>query len=418
MPSKRRPPPLYQRGGFALHSRPGRANLEIVWYDHHARRERSRSAGTASVPAATAQLDRLYLETSEGQGRCPTCGAIRHDTGSALVTAAIADALILDADKPSYDAIRARLAHVTLYVVENDPAVRVDQVDEAWIGKFLKWALAKPIVSPTGKIRPRTPSTVENSVIQLAAVINRVERKRGRVAQFRPIPTKELNATPLFRPTVEQMAAMFRYCLYPDKPTPARNERAKREREQLLRFLRAAVATWARPDAIMDISTAPERRQWHPASGTLALNPHGRRQTRKHRATIPVARQFVPDLDAASGPYITVGSIKSAWNAMARAIGLPGDGEAGTKLIRRAMAHLVRAAIGEEHWVQGKAFLGHHKDSTSDLYALRQSSNLGLALAATESVIDQIEMLVPGAFYRNFTALSGKVFSIKGANNG
>lgn len=409
MPKSQRPDPLYQRGTYRLYARPGRGNLEIIWYDSAAGRERSRSAGTGDVSTGRLALDRLYLQSEEGRQICPTCGQERHASGSQLVTAAIADYLILTADRASADAIRARLAHVVAYLAHVDVTTRCDQVDEDWIARFRKWLVAQPIVSPTGMERPRSLSTVENSVLQLAAAINSAFKRRAtsQPARFRPIPAAEVNASPLHRATVEQMAAMFRYAMVP-----------KAGRDNLLRYLRAAVATWARPDAIMDISTDPARRQWMPAASVLSLNPHGRRQTRKYRATIPVPRQFAAHLDQTKGFYVPVKSIRSAWDSMAAELQMPGDGEAGTKLIRRSVSHIVRQIIGEEHWVQGQIFLGHHKASTSDVYALRQPGNLGLALAATESVIDEIEKLAPGAFYRDDTATGGSVASIRRAKNG
>ena len=42
--------------------------------------------------------------------------------------------------------------------------------------------------------------------------------------------------------------------------------------------------------------------------------------------------------------------------------------------------------------------LGHRKASTSDLYAVFDPVNLGLALSVTEAIIDEIEALAPGAF--------------------
>jgi hypothetical protein len=45
--------------------------------------------------------------------------------------------------------------------------------------------------------------------------------------------------------------------------------------------------------------------------------------------------------------------------------------------------------------------LGHVKHSISDIYALPDPHNLGLALAATEAIIDEIEALAPGAFSRS-----------------
>ena len=345
----------------------------------------------------------------ETMRHCPTCGQERRAEESQLVTAAVADYLVLTAEKSSHNAIRARLGHVVAYVAATNITLRCDQVDEAWVAKFRKWAKAQPIVSPTGKVRQRSVSTVENSVLQLAAVINDAHRRRvtPAPAQFRPIPASEVNASPEYRASIDQIAAMFRYAMTP-----------KAKRDNLLNYLRAAVATWARPDAVLDISTDPARRQWKPEASVLSLNPHGRRQTRKYRATLPVPRQFAPHLNQTKGFYIPVKSIRSAWDSMAAELKLPDKGEAGTKLIRRSVSHMVRQIIGEEHWVQGEIFLGHHKTKVSDVYALRQPSNLGLALAATESIIDEIEKLAPGAFYRDDTAAGGSVVSIRRAKNG
>lgn len=409
MSKSQRPDPLYQRGTYRLYARAGRRNFEILWYDAAAGRERTRSAGTGDVSAGRAALDRLYLESEEGRQICPTCGQERRADESQLVTAAVADYLVLAQDKPSYNAIRARLAHVVTYVAQTNLALRCAQVDEAWVEKFRKWMRAVPIISPTGKERSRSPSTAENSVLQLAAVINEAHKRRvtPMPAQFRPIPMLEVNASPQYRASIDEIAAMFRYAMVP-----------KRKRENLLRFLRASVATWGRPDAVMDISTDPKRRQWMAQAGVLNLNPHGRRQTKKYRASVPVPRQFVLHLDQTEGFYVPVKSVRSAWEAMAKELGLPGNGEAGFKLMRRSVSQLVRDAIGEERWVQGQIFLGHHKTSTSDLYALRQPANLGVALAATESVIDEIEKLAPGAFYRDDTATGGSIASIRRASNG
>ena len=47
--------------------------------------------------------------------------------------------------------------------------------------------------------------------------------------------------------------------------------------------------------------------------------------------------------------------------------------------------------------------LGHAKFGMSDLYALRDPANLGIALAATEGIIADIEHRVPGAFSASHT---------------
>ena len=42
--------------------------------------------------------------------------------------------------------------------------------------------------------------------------------------------------------------------------------------------------------------------------------------------------------------------------------------------------------------------VGHVSDTTSDIYALRAMQNMGKVLAVTETIIDEIEALAPGAF--------------------
>lgn len=94
---------------------------------------------------------------------------------------------------------------------------------------------------------------------------------------------------------------------------------------------------------------------------------------------------------------------------MRQQLGLPTGGEAGPKLIRRSMATIVRKRIGEGSWPQGKMMLGHVKFDVSDIYAIPDPANLGLALEATETIIEEIEKLCPGAFYRIVTAKADRV---------
>ncbi len=119
-------------------------------------------------------------------------------------------------------------------------------------------------------------------------------------------------------------------------------------------------------------------------------------------------------LDANEGFYVKVASVRKSFEAMLDSLGLPRDRETGLKLIRGSMATLVRRRIGEEHWTQGEIFLGHRKATVSDLYALFDNANLGLALAATESIIAEIEALAPGAFSRSSTGQAPGLIVING----
>jgi hypothetical protein len=398
MPRTRRSKPIYQRGEFRLYPREGR-NLEIVWYDEQRKRERCISAGTTDERTARIATDNEYVKKHGGIPRCPCCGQQIEQSGE------YAAVLIANykGTKPKGDAVHPRLDHILLFVDETGRTEdRVNQVTEEWASAFRQWMSARDD-------RERAPGTIENSLIQLAAAF----RHGGVKPSFETIPTKDLNRTPQHRSDVVEIAAMFRYCLEPKNArTPKETERRRKERENLLRFLRASVATWARPDAVLEISTAKDRGQWHSKPAVLALNPVGRRQTRKRRATVPIARQFAPHLNEVDGPYIPVETVKSAWESMASELGLPDRGEAGMKLIRRSMMTLGRRRLGEEHWVQGRMFAGHVPVNVSDLYALLDPANLGRALAITEAIIDEIEAVAPGAFYRDFTAQGGNVASI------
>lgn len=378
MPRTKRPKPLYQRGPFRLYARPGR-NHEIVWYDEQRRRERSTSAGTTDDEAATVALDRLYL-TTQGIKHCPTCGQVLQGEHAPKVADVIADYLVLLEGRAGEKSARGRLAHVVTYLAEKHPDATVPQVTEEWIERFRQWASKRPVLSPKGrKLRERSAGAVEGSVMQLAAAINTLPNHK---ALFRSRSLKEVAASPVYRADIAKIAAMFRFAL------------EREDRHTLRAYLRAAVATWSRPDALLELTD----RQWFADAGILDLNPRGRRQTKKWRPAVPVAKQFRPYLDALSGQFLPVATLRHAWDPMRIKLGLPGGREAGPKLIRRSIATIARKRLGEQNWAQGEMMLGHRKAATSDIYAIPDPANLGLALSATEAIIDEIEALAPGAF--------------------
>ena len=273
-----------------------------------------------------------------------------------------------------------------------------EQVDEQWVGNFRRWMQARTD-------RERSPSTIENSVLQLAAAINFAaspgRRDTIRGALFKPQPVVELNRSPTHRSDIKELARMFAYASDPRFPV---------KRKWLWNFLVASVATLARPDAVLDISTDPDRRQWISNARVLNLNHHGRRQTKKYRATVPISYQVAPWFDRTEGFFIPVQSIRSAWDSMAVDLKLPNDGQSGSKLIRRSMAKLLRDRLRKDDWIELEMFLGHAKfDATSDIYAPFDPNYLSAARKEIEAIIDEIEALVPGAFHRTD---SGEVANI------
>lgn len=395
MPRTRRSKPLYQRGEYKLYPREGR-NHEIVRYDPDRGRERSISAGTADLEAGRTALDKHYLQATGGEYAPPVSRT------SPLVTAVIADYQLARGDEAvSSNAIRHRLAHVVNYIgTLRDKDIRCDAIDERWIAKFRTWLGKQPI---KGSKRERSPATVENSVLQLAAAI----RWARQIPAFDVIPLTEVTRSPEFRATIPQLAAMFRYAM----ETP--------RRANLLAFLRLSVATWARPDAVLDASIAKARGQWMSQARAFNLNPVGRKQTKKRRPLIPVPECVGAWLDTIKGPVVSDQLSKATWRRMEKALGLPGQGESGMKCVRRSVATLARPLIGERDWdSQGEMMLGHRPASTSDIYALPDPVHFGVALKATQTIIDAIDKLAPGAFYRDFTAQGANVVGIEAAKNG
>lgn len=412
---------LYRRGQYWLawdRKRDGSLRspyLAIFWYDTDRRRERSLSTRESQLEPAKLKLDAHYLDNERGVAICPTCGQPRQGATSFLLADAIANyQLSIGSKRVSSDAIRVRLRHVVEYISTlPNSAVRVVDVDEGWIEDFRTWAAKQPVVAPNGEHRKRRPGTIEASVRALSAAVN-AAHKRGDVAvpaQFKALPPVDVSRSPEHRSDVAELASMFAYAI---------DKKRKKRCEPLHRFLIASVATLARPDAVLDLSTKPARRQWNSDRKVIRLNPEGRRQTKKHRATLKAPWQFAAwlDADAESGgqQFVPVSSVKHAWATMADRLALPGDGEAGTKLIRRSLAQLLRdrGVPNDEIEMQ----LGHRQiRSTTDTYAPFKPDYLTNAVKEIEQIIDEIEVLVPGAFYRSNTGQQPNVIPLKGAKS-
>lgn len=313
--------------------------------------------------------------------------------------------LALDDDKASKNAIGHRLAHVSNYISTLKSAdILCSEIDERWIAKFRTWLTKQPVTGNGWKNksdRVRSPATIENSVIQLAAAMNWASQPPA----FEPIPLKEVTRSPSYRADIPMLAAMFRYAMKP-------------RRQNLLAFLRLSAATWARPDAVLDAATTSERGQWHSQARVFNLNPVGRRQTKKRRAMVPVPECVGAWLDTINGPVCPKEVSKATWRRMQEDLGIPFAGQGGMKLVRRSVATIARKKIGEANWIQGQMMLGHVPMTVSDIYAIPDPANLGLALAATQAIIDEIEALAPGAFYRNLTAHGDNVVAIGSGKNG
>jgi hypothetical protein len=349
------------------------------------------------------------MERERGQTLCPSCGR-PYDVASGFpVTQAIADYLIARSERPSFESIKPRLSHFLDFLEETSRTqLHCDQIDAQVIEVFRAWSNKKPVYIGADRTTPqqRAIGTTEATVRQLAAAINFSHKRKDTLypAGFTALPASAVSETPTYRSNVAELARMFDYCLNPLPPkgkvwSDDMVDRFRLYRAALLRFLQISVATWCRPDAAHDFSTDPARAQWLPNARVIRLNPKGRAQTNKYRPALPTPYRMSQLLAARKpGYWVGVASVRKSFEAMLDELGLPRDRETGLKLIRRSMAQLARGRIGEERWTQGQMMLGHRKASTSDVYALFDPNNLGLALSVTEEIMDEIERLSPGAF--------------------
>lgn len=400
---------LYVRGDYYLaydHKRDGSLkskNIYIFYYDRERGGYRSRSARTGEIEDAKTRLDQLYDEQVRGHKFCPTCGQAFAGEPSPLLADAISEYL----DAKSYAAAGPRLALVLGFLTATAAeATRCDNVDQSWIEDFRKWAIDELIVSPSGKPRSRSLGTVENSVSQLRSAINFAleSRKRTERATFQVKRSKDVSKTPWFRLDEGQLVAAFRYALVLDPPSDAPAHQIvkwKRERRNLLQYLRLGVATWARPDALHQFSTDAAKDQWNRENGYIALNPSGRAQTNKFRPLVRAPRQLVPLLEENEGPFVKATSVRKAFEQMVETLGFPTEGQSGTKLIRRSVSNLLRPSLERQnHWdTQGRIMLGHVRPNESDKYATPYHEEyLSVVLLEIEDFIDRLEFAAPGAF--------------------
>ena len=84
-----------------------------------------------------------------------------------------------------------------------------------------------------------------------------------------------------------------------------------------------SITTMARPDAVMDLTKFQANWEY----GRVNLNPPGRKQTKKYRPIVPIARALSPWLKAAPGPVVhyhgnRISSIKTMWRNLRDEAGL------------------------------------------------------------------------------------------------
>lgn len=408
---------VYQRGPFWLDlvrgadGRPASDRWYIWWYDVDAGRQQRKSTRTSDVRLACDALDQHYLATHRSTPA---------DQEVYTVHAALNDYWQEHGRHlPSADPIKARIKLLVRFLDVEEAVGRIpglllpDHLDDRLLDRFRAWGIADPIIARRkdadgkwidGMSRARSASTVEESVIQLKAALNHAFRAR-RTRYVPPLAHKTRDqVTPqrTYRLSIDAIAELLDYSLRGAGNYAGHGAILM----PLRRYLIAAICTLARPDAILDMSVAPEREQWLKQHGLFALNQAGRIQTKKVRPIVPVVpllanwlettdEWFVcresEKVDAKTGAITTiqtpVDGIRSGWTGARKHLGIP-DGW-GPKLIRHSMATIL-ANKGVD-LVQLEMALGHRVLSkTSSRYAIFDPGYLATVRSGLDDVIAEL----------------------------
>jgi integrase len=378
--------------------------LTIFWYDPEAGRVRSSSTGTDVEAEGIKQLDLKYLaDTGEAVAFCPTCGQKLHRSEAYLLVDAIADYKVERGDKrASAVTIRSRLNHVVDFLEATGRAQISceDATTLLFAEQYRAWAAEQPVRwrNKDGVVtveKPRTPAAIEECVSQVRAVLNHaVDMRRAELRpMFKTIGRRQVSSPRRVRCDVPVLADMVAYAAEP-----------KLKRSALHAFLIGSLTTIARPDAVLEISVDPKRRQWWPGSQTIDLNPANRRQTKKYRPTLPVLPLLETWLRSVSteGGWLVahngkpVTSIGKAWTSMLVALKLPVDREWMPYLLRHSIATLVRDKRPDPWELSG--YMGHRLPGQTETYAV--GSLYPTVTSALQDLLDQIEARQPGALQR------------------
>jgi hypothetical protein len=339
---------------------------------------------------------------------------------------------------PSSAGIKARLAHFNRFRVIEQEAGRMpspllpDHLDDQMMKKYRAWAMKDPIVARKkdadgnwveGKKRPRTASTVEETVIQLKAALNYAFRAR-RTRYVPPLQHKtrdQVTVQRTYRLSVDALGELLDYSF-----RGAGNYAGHAERLlPLRRYAIAAICTLARPDAIFDMSVSTAREQWMRDERRFALNQAGRPQTKKVRPIVPVVDLLHTWLEATDEWFICfertkfdpkqkvdvitqhgVKGVRSAWDGARQQLNIPAG--FGPKLIRHSMSTIL-ANRGVD-LVQLEIALGHRPlKKTTSRYAIFDPSYLDSIKHGINDVIADLTKIAGPAIHPSLTQKASNV---------
>lgn len=187
------------------------------------------------------------------------------------------------------------------------------------------------------------------------------------------------------------------------------------EEETLRRFAIIKLAFACRSEAAFEAGPFQLDRRYR----LLKLNPEGRRQTKKHRPTLPVPAQLWPVLTEEWTGETFVGAsskLQMRWFAARERIGLPKE------MIPNSLRHFMATELRHAHLRYGvprvpadecEMWLGHRRQSVHNSYGAFEPDYLATAKRAVEAILDALNARLNQPVFRQLSRKSTRKQSLQ-----
>lgn len=376
---------LFQLGKYWIDRVPGSANFYRFWYDAGAGEVRKRTLKTPDFEAAKIELAAIILQ--EGTGRAEEPNAV------------------------SFAAVMQR------YYVEHSDATRSRAAAHA-AGKRLN-----DFLGPNAKVGTfRFPKQREFMAAMLAeglavGSISRIMTSIKAALSHATGDDDEGNALLYRAPKIIYSEKDVAAALNVAEPEP-RNwhpdldmiaaflNGLTDEEEPLRRFAILKLAFACRSEAALEAGPFQLDKRYR----LLRLNPEGRRQTKKHRPTLPVPAGLWHVLTEEWTGETFVGApakLQPRWLTARERIGLPPE------MIPNSLRHFMATELRHAHLRYGvervpederEMWMGHRKASVHNSYGAFEPDYLGTAKRAVEAILDTLNARLSRPIYRKVSA--------------
>lgn len=377
---------LFRLGKYWIGRVPGSDRLYRFWYDAGAGEVRRRSLATTVLDEAQIKLASLVLNEGTGSAREPK------DVGLYSVLHRYYETHT--DHRPNAFAARRHGDLILQFL--NDDAAKVAELNRDRQIAFIKNLHTEQgySVAYIARIQSTISAALNRSVAadddDTAALLRRAPKiivQAGMIAEIlnapEPVPRT-------WHPDLKGLARFF------DAIPPEEDTRIRR-------FALLMLAFAARPEAIRDLTPS----QLDERNKLVKLNPDGRRQTKKHRPTLPAPprlwKAMMGWLDEDTlvhkdgNPVIV---LRKPWHAIRERARLP---EAFTPYaLRHYMAtELRRRRVPRE---QREMWMGHHRVNINDAYGIFEPDYLKDARDAVDSFLKELEKACKVPLFRQVSA--------------